>query len=92
MTHARSRFPENITHPVLADTNHSVCNAFRVLKHDLGAAFRASIIVDDKGIVRAHHVNDLGVGRNPGEVLRTAQALKSEGLCPANWKKGDKHL
>jgi len=77
---------------VLADTNHSVASAFRVLKHDLGATFRASVIVDDKGVVRAHHCNDLQVGRSPKEILRTVQAFKSEGLCGADWKKGDKFV
>jgi peroxiredoxin (alkyl hydroperoxide reductase subunit C) len=82
-------FPKGITHPVLADTNHSVANAFGVLKEDLGATYRASIIVDPNGTVRACHVNDLEVGRSPREVLRTVQAFKSEGLCGADWKKGD---
>ena len=63
-----------------------------MLKTDLGAAFRSSIIVDQKGIIRAHHVNDLQAGRSPKEVLRTAQALKSEGLCGADWHKGDKFV
>jgi len=30
------------------------------------------------------------VGRSPREVLRTAQALQSGGLCGADWKKGEK--
>ena len=40
-------------------------------------------------IVRAVSVNDLSVGRSPKEVLRTVQALKSGGLCGADWKKGE---
>jgi len=34
-------------------------------------------------------MNDLSAGRSPSEVLRTVQALKSGGLCAADWKKGD---
>ena len=86
----RKTFPQEITHPVLADTNHSVSRAFEVLKEDAGVAYRASVIVDDKGIIRAYHVNDTAVGRSPKEVLRTAQALMSGGLCGADWKKGEK--
>ena len=88
----RKTFPQEITHPVLADTNHSVSRAFGVLKEDAGVAYRASVIVDDKGIIRAYHVNDTAVGRSPKEVLRTAQALQSGGLCGADWKKGEKFV
>jgi peroxiredoxin (alkyl hydroperoxide reductase subunit C) len=88
----RGTFPQPITHPVLADTNHSVSQAFGVLKEDQGVAYRATIVVDDKGTVRAVAVNDLSAGRSPQEVLRTVQALQSGGLCGADWKKGDKFV
>ncbi len=86
----RSTFPQPITHPVLADTAHEVSKAFGVLKADQGVAFRATVIVDDHGVVRSVSVNDLSAGRSPDEVLRTVQALQSGGLCPANWRKGEK--
>jgi peroxiredoxin (alkyl hydroperoxide reductase subunit C) len=85
----RKVFPQEITHPVIADTNHAVSRAFGVLKEDQGVAFRATVIVDDKGIVRSVIVNDLSAGRSPAETLRTVQALQSGGLCGADWKKGD---
>jgi alkyl hydroperoxide reductase subunit AhpC len=88
----RKIFPQEITHPVIADTNHEVSRAFGVLKEDEGIAFRATVIVDDKGIVRSVSANDLSVGRSPKEILRTVQALKSGGLCGADWKKGDKFV
>jgi peroxiredoxin (alkyl hydroperoxide reductase subunit C) len=85
----RDTFPEEITHPVLADTNHAVSRLFDVLKEEDGIAYRATVIVDDQGIVRSLSINDTQVGRNPGEVLRTVQAFQSGGLCGAKWKKGD---
>ena len=88
----RKTFPKEITHPVIADTNHAVSRAFGVLKEDQGIAFRATVIVDDKGIVRSVSVNDLSVGRSPKEILRTVQALQSGGLCGADWKKGEKFV
>lgn len=88
----RKTFPQEITHPVLADTNHAVSKAFGVLKDDMGVAFRATVIVDDKGVVRSVSINDLSVGRSPSEVLRTVQALQSGGLCGADWKKGEKFV
>jgi peroxiredoxin (alkyl hydroperoxide reductase subunit C) len=79
----RKTFPEEITHPVIAD------RAFDVLKEDQGVAYRATVIVDDRGVIRSVAINDLSVGRSPSEVLRTAQALQSGGLCGADWKRGD---
>lgn len=52
-------------------------------------AFRATAIVDDRGVVRSLAVNDLEAGRSPTETLRTVQALASGGLCAADWRKGD---
>jgi len=47
------------------------------------------VIVDDQGVIRSLSVNDLSAGRSPAEVLRTVQALRSGGLCAADWNKGD---
>jgi peroxiredoxin (alkyl hydroperoxide reductase subunit C) len=82
-------FADEITHPVIADTNHAVSRAFDVLKEDQGVAYRATAIVDDQGLIRSLSVNDLSAGRSPAEVLRTVQALRSGGLCAADWTKGD---
>ncbi|HKO56644.1 MAG TPA: peroxiredoxin [Thermoanaerobaculia bacterium] len=53
-----------------------------------GVALRATYIVDPDGIIRYVGVNDLSVGRNVGEVLRTLDALQTDELCPCNWQKG----
>jgi peroxiredoxin (alkyl hydroperoxide reductase subunit C) len=63
--------------------------AFGVLKEDQGVGFRATVVVDDQGVIRSITVNDLGAGRSPAETLRTVQALQSGGLCGADWKKGE---
>ena len=85
----RKTFPDEITHPVIADTNHSVSRAFGVLKEDQGVAYRATVIVDDQGVIRSMCANDLSVGRSPAEVLRTVRAFQSGGLCGADWTQGD---
>jgi len=85
----RETFPEEITHPIIADTNHELSRTFDVLKAEAGIAYRATVIVDDEGIIRSIAVNDTAVGRSPAEVLRTVQAFQSKGLCAANWKKGE---
>lgn len=88
----KSIFANGVTHPVLADTNHSVSKAFDVLKEDEGIAYRATVVVDDKGVVRSVSVNDTSAGRSPRETLRTVQALMSGGLCGADWHKGEKFV
>jgi peroxiredoxin (alkyl hydroperoxide reductase subunit C) len=85
----RKVFAEAITHPVVADTNHALSRAFHVLAEDKGVAYRATVVVDDQGIIRSVSVNDLSVGRSPAEVLRTVQALQSGGLCGIDWRPGD---
>ncbi len=85
----RGIFANEITHPVLADTNHKVSKAFKVLKKDEGIAYRATVIIDDEGIVRSYSVNDLSLGRSPKETLRAIYALKSGGLCGVDWEKGE---
>ena len=87
-------FDPKITHPILADTNHSVSKAFGVLHEGNGIAYRATTVVDPEGRIRSLAVNDIdrdgaGVGRSAREVLRTVQALQSGGLCGAEWNPGE---
>ncbi|MCJ7801460.1 MAG: peroxiredoxin [Candidatus Marinimicrobia bacterium] len=56
-------------------------------------ALRASFLIDEEGIVRHAVINDLPLGRNIDEMLRTIDALtfnqKHGEVCPAGWKEGD---
>ncbi len=56
-------------------------------------ALRASFLIDEEGIVRHAVINDLPLGRNIDEMLRTIDALtfnqKHGEVCPAGWKDGD---
>ena len=63
-----------------------------VLHRDAGVALRATFIVDPDGVIRFVSVNDLSVGRNVNEVLRTLDALQTDELCPCNWEKGQPTL
>jgi lipoyl-dependent peroxiredoxin subunit C len=78
--------------PMLADTKRELSQALGILHRQDGVPLRATFIVDPEGIVRWASVNDLSVGRNVDEVLRTLDALQTDELCPCNWKKGDKTL
>ena len=75
--------------PMLADTKREMSQALGVLHKQDGVPLRATFIVDPQGIIRWASVNDLSVGRNVDEVLRTLDALQTDELCPCNWKPGD---
>ncbi|MCB9959511.1 MAG: peroxiredoxin [Rhodospirillaceae bacterium] len=74
---------------MLSDIKRELSAACGVLDATAGVALRATFIVDPEGIIRFVSVNDLNVGRNPQEVLRTLDALQTDELCPCNWQKGD---
>jgi len=78
--------------PMLADTKRELAGALGVLHKQDGVALRATFIVDPAGIIRHVSVNDLSVGRNVDETLRTLDALQTDELCPCNWQKGQPTL
>lgn len=82
-------------YPWIADTNLEVSESFGILKDDQGIAFRATVLIDPNGIVQSVNVNNLPVGRNVDEILRTVQAFQEAAkgkLLPCGWKPGDKAL
>ncbi len=81
-----------LTFPWLADIKHELSAACGVLDKNEGVALRATFLVDPEGVIRHVSVNDLSVGRNPNEVLRTLDALQTDELCPCNWQKGEAPL
>lgn len=81
-----------VTFPWLADIKRELSAATGVLDKAEGVALRATFIVDPEGIIRYVAVNDLSVGRNPQEVLRTLDALQTDELCPCNWQQGQETL
>ena len=83
---------KDLPFPMLADVKREITAAFGVLDRKEGVALRATFIVDPEGVIRFASVNDLNVGRNVDEVLRTLDALQTDELCPCNWQKGDQFL
>ena len=83
---------KNLGFPMLADNKKELSEALGVLHVTEKVPLRATYIVDPEGIVRWVSVNDLSVGRNVKEVLRTLDALQTDELCPCNWQKGQETL
>lgn len=83
--------PINI--PLVADINKTIARGFDCLNEDAGVAFRGAFVIDPQGVIQASIINNLPVGRNVAEVLRTVLAFQyvttHEGqVCPANWDDG----
>ena len=85
---------EEFVMPLLADNTKCFSKTYGCLIEegpDAGFAFRATYIIDDKGILRHMTVGDLPVGRNPDETLRLVQAFQYSdvhgSVCPSKWKK-----
>lgn len=80
---------KNLPFPMVSDFKRELSQALGIIDCGSGASYRATFIVDPEGIIRHVSVNDLGVGRNPKEVLRILDALQTGELTPCNWQPGD---
>ena len=83
---------KNLPFPMLSDLKHDLSNALGILHKDAGVCLRATYIIDPSGTIRWASCNDLPVGRNVDEVIRTLDALQSEKLTPCGWQKGQATL
>jgi alkyl hydroperoxide reductase subunit AhpC len=80
-----------MTHPMVADITKNIARSYEVLFND-SVALRGVFIIDDKNVIQTSTINNLSVGRNVDEVLRTVEAYqytaKHGEVCPAGWTKG----
>jgi peroxiredoxin (alkyl hydroperoxide reductase subunit C) len=79
--------------PIVADVKHEITRSYGIEHPDAGVALRASFLIDRDGIVQHQVVNNLPLGRNVDEMLRTLDALQFTEeygeVCPAGWRQGD---
>lgn len=78
-----------LRYPLASDITHQTSKDYGVYLFDKGFALRGTFIIDPKGVLRSVVINDADVGRSVDETLRTVQAFKTGGLCPANWHRGE---
>ena len=80
-----------VQYPLVADLTKSISRDYGVL-FDGSVALRGLFLIDKEGVVRHSLVNDLPLGRNVDEALRTLDALRFTeehgDVCPANWREG----
>ncbi len=81
--------------PMVSDITKEISRNYGVLIES-GVALRGTFIIDKHGIVKHALVNDLPLGRNMDEIIRTLDALihvEEHGeVCPAGWRKGDEAM
>lgn len=81
-----------VQYPMVADIKHDIIKAYGIEHPEAGVALRGSFLIDKNGVVRHQVVNDLPLGRNIDEMLRTVDALQFHEehgeVCPAQWEKG----
>ncbi len=81
-----------VQYPLVADVNHSICQAYGVEHPEAHIALRGTFVIDKKGVVRSAVINDLPIGRNVDEFIRLVDAIefndKHGEVCPAGWTKG----
>ena len=85
-----------VEYTMAADVMHTICQSYGVEHPVAGVAFRGVFIIDKNGMVRSQIVNDLPIGRNIDEIIRTIDAVQffeEHGeVCPAGWQKGQKGM
>ena len=79
--------------PLVSDLNKTIARGYDCLDEEAGVAFRGVYLLDPEGNVQSCIVNNLPVGRNVKEVLRTLKGFQyvttHDGeVCPANWEEG----
>ena len=72
-----------INFPIIADTSHTVSEAYEIQLND-GTALRDTFIIDPVGAVRHISINELDVGRNISEGLRILPRIKNRGTL-SHW-------
>lgn len=81
-----------VTFPILSDMTQSIARDYGVLIAEQGIALRGLFIIDPDGVLQYVTINNLNIGRSVDETLRVLQGLQSGGLCPSDWKPGQKPL
>jgi peroxiredoxin (alkyl hydroperoxide reductase subunit C) len=81
-----------LRYPLGSDITKQVSRDYGVLIEDQGIALRGLFLIDPEGVLQYSVVHNLNVGRSVDEMLRVIDALQTGGLCPSDWRPGQKLL
>jgi peroxiredoxin 2/4 len=78
-----------LEYALLADTDRALSRAYGVLDEKENVSLRATFIISPVGIISYQVVSHVNVGRSVEGTLRVLKALRTERLCPSDWKPGE---
>ena len=78
--------------PLLSDKTYQIARDYGVLVEADGVALRGLFIIDPDGVLQYGVCNNMSIGRSVDETLRVLHGLQSGGLCPSDWKPGQKTM
>ncbi len=95
--HDTSPSIKQVNYPMAADPTGALCRALGTYIEEEGLSYRASIIVNPEGVIKAFEMHDNSIGRSGEELLRKLQAAQyvndhAGQVCPAKWKPGSDTL
>jgi peroxiredoxin (alkyl hydroperoxide reductase subunit C) len=78
-----------LAYPLLSDDSKTLSHACGVLDEKEGVSLRATFIINPADVVCYQVMSHVNVGRSVEETLRVLKALRTERLCPSDWKPGE---
>jgi peroxiredoxin (alkyl hydroperoxide reductase subunit C) len=78
-----------VKYPLLSDIEKKVSRAYGVLDERTGVCVRATFIINPAGEFSYIVISHTNVGRSVEETLRVLKALRTDRLCPSDWKPGE---
>jgi peroxiredoxin (alkyl hydroperoxide reductase subunit C) len=75
-----------LEYPLLSDEDKTLSRAYGVLNEKEGVSLRATFIINPAGVISYQVASHVNVGRSVEETLRVLKALRTERLCPSDWK------
>ena len=78
-----------VEYPLLSDAEKAVSRLYGVLDENEGVSMRATFIINPTREITYVVVSHTNVGRSVEETLRVLKALRSERLCPSDWRPGE---
>jgi peroxiredoxin 2/4 len=80
---------DGVNYPLLSDESKTVSRLYGVLNESEGVSMRATFIINPANEVTYLVISHANVGRSVEETLRVLKALRSERLCPSDWRPGE---
>lgn len=78
-----------ISYLLLSDPDRALAKSYGVLDAASNLPLRATFVIDPAGTVAYSVMSHMNVGRSVEETLRVLKALKTQRLCPADWRPGE---